>query len=112
MFLRGGSRVPRASAPANTLCHTAARMPELPTSPSSSSRPRVAIIGAGPAGLMAAETIAAADIADVDVFDAMPSAGRKFLLAGKGGLNPTHSEPFDAFVTRYGTRRREPAALL
>ena len=112
MFLRGGIRVPRASAPANTLCHTAARMPELPTSSSSSSRPRVAIIGAGPAGLMAAETIAAADIADVDVFDAMPSAGRKFLLAGKGGLNLTHSDPFDAFVARYGTRRRELAALL
>jgi predicted flavoprotein YhiN len=52
----------------------------------------VAIVGAGPAGLMAAERLAAAGHA-VEVFDAMPSVGRKFLLAGKGGLNITHSEP-------------------
>ena len=61
----------------------------------------VAIIGAGPAGLMAAEVLSAAGVA-VHVFDAMPSVGRKFLLAGKGGLNLTHAEPFDRFVTRYG----------
>ncbi len=67
---------------------------------------RVAIIGGGPAGLMAAETMAAAGI-HADVFDAMPSVGRKFLLAGKGGLNITHSEAFEAFVSRYGTRRAE-----
>lgn len=61
------------------------------------------IIGAGPAGLMAAEVLAAAGVA-VDVYDAMPSAGRKFLMAGKSGLNLTHAEGFDAFVGRYGTQ--------
>ena len=64
----------------------------------------IAVVGAGPAGLMAAEVLAEAG-AQVQVFDGMASAGRKFLLAGRGGLNLTHSEPFDAFVTRYGTRR-------
>jgi len=59
------------------------------------------VIGAGPAGLMAAERLAAAGHR-VEVFDAMPSAGRKFLLAGKGGLNLTHSEPYERFVARYG----------
>jgi hypothetical protein len=68
------------------------------------SKPRVAIVGGGPAGLMAAEVLAAGG-AQVDLFDAMPSVGRKFLLAGKGGLNLTHSEPFDAFAGRYGARR-------
>jgi uncharacterized flavoprotein (TIGR03862 family) len=62
------------------------------------------IVGAGPAGLMAAERLLAAGF-EVDVFDAMPSAGRKFLLAGKGGLNITHSEPISAFRTRYGDRQ-------
>ena len=61
-----------------------------------------AVVGGGPAGLMAAEALAAAGV-QVDLYDAMPSVGRKFLLAGKGGLNITHSEPFDAFVSRYGT---------
>jgi len=65
---------------------------------------RAAVIGAGPAGLMAAEVLSQAG-QEVHVFDAMPSAGRKFLLAGKGGLNLTHSEPFENFVTRYGPRR-------
>ena len=63
----------------------------------------VAIIGAGPAGLMAAEVLSQAGIA-VTVFDAMPSAGRKFLMAGKGGMNITHSEPFDSFLSRYGSQ--------
>ncbi len=54
-----------------------------------------AVVGAGPAGLMAAQALAEAGI-KVDVFDAMPSAGRKFLLAGKGGLNLTHAEPLPA----------------
>ncbi len=89
---------------------------------------RVVIVGGGPAGLMAADRISGASVdrisgasvdrisgasADridgapgqrirVDVYDAMPSVGRKFLLAGKGGLNITHSEPFDRFRTRYG----------
>ncbi len=61
---------------------------------------RVAVIGAGPAGLMAAETLAIAGLS-VDVYDRMPSPGRKFLLAGRGGLNLTHSEPLDAFLARY-----------
>lgn len=60
----------------------------------------VAIIGAGPAGLMAAEVLARGG-AYVTVYDAMPSAGRKFLMAGRGGLNLTHSEPLPAFLARY-----------
>lgn len=60
----------------------------------------VAVIGAGPAGLMAAEVIATGG-ARVTIYDRMPSAGRKFLLAGRGGLNLTHSEPLDAFLARY-----------
>ena len=60
----------------------------------------VAVIGAGPAGLMAAEVLAQGG-ADVTVYDAMPSAGRKFLMAGRGGLNLTHSEPLPAFLARY-----------
>ena len=63
-----------------------------------------AVIGAGPAGLMAAEVLSEAGVA-VDVYDAMPSAGRKFLMAGKSGLNLTHAEAFDGFVARYGARR-------
>lgn len=62
--------------------------------------PLVAIIGGGPAGLMAAETLAQAGIS-VALYDAMPSVGRKFLLAGVGGMNITHSEAQDAFVGRY-----------
>ncbi|MGD0192181.1 MAG: TIGR03862 family flavoprotein [Rhizomicrobium sp.] len=61
----------------------------------------VAVIGAGPAGLMAAEVLSAGGMA-VTVYDRMPSAGRKFLMAGRGGLNLTHSEPFDGFLSRYG----------
>ena len=73
--------------------------------------PRVAIIGGGPAGLMAAEAACAAGVA-VDLYDAMGSVGRKFLLAGKGGLNLTHGEPFARFVERYGDRRGEIARWL
>jgi uncharacterized flavoprotein (TIGR03862 family) len=62
------------------------------------------IIGAGPAGLMAAEIIAAAGH-KVRIYDAMPSPARKFLMAGRGGLNLTHSEPLDRFITRYGAAR-------
>ncbi len=72
---------------------------------------RVAIIGGGPAGLMAAEE-AARDGIGVALFDAMPSVGRKFLLAGKGGLNLTHSEPRPAFLARYGARGDRLAAVL
>jgi len=63
----------------------------------------VAIIGAGPAGLMAAEMVAQGGV-QVDLYDAMPSVGRKFLLAGVGGVNITHSEPFDVLLSRYGAR--------
>jgi uncharacterized flavoprotein (TIGR03862 family) len=69
------------------------------------SQIQTAIIGAGPAGLMAAETLAEGGAA-VTVYDAMPSAGRKFLMAGRGGLNLTHSEPLPAFLARY--REAEP----
>lgn len=64
---------------------------------------RVAIIGGGPAGLMAAQALAESGIA-ADVYDAMPSVGRKFLLAGRGGMNITHAEDYSTFVTRYGKR--------
>src|ERR1700704_3829907 len=66
-----------------------------------SSQTTVAIIGAGPAGLMAAEVLAPGG-ADVTGYDAMPSAGRKLLMAGRGGLNLTHSEALPEFLTRYG----------
>lgn len=75
------------------------------------SSPRVAIVGGGPAGLMAAEVLSAAGLR-VDLFDAMPSVGRKFLLAGKGGLNLTHAEPLPAFVGRYGERADRVRAWL
>jgi hypothetical protein len=68
--------------------------------------PRLAIIGGGPAGLMAAEAACAAGVA-VDLYDTKGSVGRKFLLAGKGGLNLTHGEPRARFVERYGERRDE-----
>ena len=61
----------------------------------------VAVVGAGPAGLIAAEVMVHGG-ARVTVFDRMPAAGRKFLLAGRGGLNLTHSEPLEAFLARYG----------
>jgi hypothetical protein len=83
----------------------------LPTMPTSEHSSRVAIIGGGPAGLMAAEVIAAAGLT-VDLYDAMPSVGRKFLLAGVGGMNITHSEPFDAFVGRYRERQAQLRPLL
>ncbi|MGZ3298277.1 MAG: NAD(P)/FAD-dependent oxidoreductase, partial [Asticcacaulis sp.] len=62
---------------------------------------RIAIIGAGPAGLMAAEILGLAGFT-VDLYDRMPSPARKFLMAGRGGLNLTHSEPLERFVSRYG----------
>ena len=72
---------------------------------------QVVVIGAGPAGLMAAEVLVQAGVA-VHLYDAMPSVGRKFLLAGKGGMNLTHSEPADRFAERYGARRTQIEALL
>ena len=71
----------------------------------------VAVIGAGPAGLMAAETMASHGL-KVHVYESKPSAGRKFLMAGKGGLNITHSEPFEAFVERYASRVPEMRIIL
>ena len=73
------------------------------TQPSPSSSSHVAIIGGGPAGLMAAEVLSQAGI-KVDLYDGMPSVGRKFLLAGVGGMNITHSEAYPAFLSRYAER--------
>ncbi len=72
---------------------------------------RVAVIGGGPAGLMAAEVLSQAGVR-VDLYDAMPSVGRKFLLAGKGGMNITHAEPAADFVQRYGARAGRVAPWL
>jgi uncharacterized flavoprotein (TIGR03862 family) len=71
----------------------------------------VAVIGGGPAGLMAAEVLSASGV-QVHVYDAMPSVGRKFLLAGRGGLNLTHSEPFDIFMSRFGDRHAQLEPML
>jgi uncharacterized flavoprotein (TIGR03862 family) len=75
------------------------------------TRITTAVIGAGPAGLMAAEVLAQAG-ARVTVYDAMASVGRKFLMAGRGGLNLTHSEPLDLFLTRYGEATPKIAAAI
>ncbi|MDP1872607.1 TIGR03862 family flavoprotein [Phenylobacterium sp.] len=71
----------------------------------------VAVIGGGPAGLMAAETLAGAGLS-VSVYERMPSLGRRFLMAGRGGLNLTHSEPLAAFKTRYGPAGESLSAQL
>ncbi|HEX5363741.1 MAG TPA: TIGR03862 family flavoprotein [Gallionella sp.] len=71
----------------------------------------VVVIGGGPAGLMAAETLAQLGMR-VELYDAMPSVGRKFLMAGKGGMNITHSEPLEILLSRYGTRRAQLEAML
>jgi uncharacterized flavoprotein (TIGR03862 family) len=75
------------------------------------SPPAVAIIGGGPAGLMAAEVLSQAGLA-VELYERMPSVGRKFLLAGVGGMNITHSEAREPFLSRYGARREEIGRLL
>ncbi len=72
---------------------------------------KVIVVGGGPAGLMAADVLSNAGV-EVHLYDAMPSVGRKFLLAGKGGLNLTHSEAPDVFASRYGARRQQIEALL
>lgn len=71
---------------------------------SESNTKGIAIVGGGPAGLMAAESALAAGFA-VDLYETKGSVGRKFLLAGKGGLNLTHGEAFDSLLSRYGTAR-------
>ncbi|WP_095114046.1 TIGR03862 family flavoprotein [Pseudomonas sp. Irchel 3H7] len=81
------------------------------TQTSASSPAHVAIIGGGPAGLMAAEVLSQAGIR-VDLYDGMPSVGRKFLLAGVGGMNITHSEAYPAFLSRYAERAPQIAPLL
>ena len=75
------------------------------------SQPTVAVIGGGPAGLMAAEILSQGGVS-VTVYDTMRTVGRKFLLAGKGGLNLTHSEPLESFLSRYGSRRPHIEPLL
>lgn len=72
---------------------------------------RIGIVGGGPAGLMAAEVLSAHGRA-VTVLEAMPTVGRKFLLAGKSGLNITHSEPYERFVTRFGAANGRLRAAL
>jgi uncharacterized flavoprotein (TIGR03862 family) len=81
--------------------------PQLPVK----TKGQIAIIGGGPAGLMAAEYLADHGH-QVMIFDRMPSVGRKFLLAGRGGLNLTHSEPLDAFLTRYGAAEQVLSPLI
>lgn len=71
----------------------------------------VAIIGGGPAGLMAAETLGQSGV-HIDLYDAMPSVGRKFLMAGKGGMNITHAAPIEQFLSCYGARSSQIKPLL
>ncbi len=66
----------------------------------------MAVIGGGPAGLMAAEVLSEGSLR-LDLYDAMPSVGRKFLVAGSSGLNLTHTGPLDEFLSRYGRRRAQ-----
>ncbi|HRH86754.1 MAG TPA: NAD(P)/FAD-dependent oxidoreductase, partial [Rubrivivax sp.] len=73
--------------------------------------PVAVVVGGGPAGLMAADVLSAGG-ADVRLYDAMRSVGRKFLLAGKGGLNLTHGEDFERFVSRYGARQQQLRPML
>ena len=73
--------------------------------------PGLVVIGGGPAGLMAAEAAHAAGV-EVDLYEAKGSVGRKFLIAGKGGLNLTHAEPRPGFDTRYRERTRDVGAWL
>lgn len=80
-------------------------------STANTSAPSITIVGGGPAGLMAAEVISQQGYA-VDLYDAMPSLGRKFLMAGKSGLNITHAESIDMFLSRYGARETVMAPII
>ncbi|WP_106476705.1 TIGR03862 family flavoprotein [Phytohalomonas tamaricis] len=73
--------------------------------------PRAVVIGGGPAGLMAAEVLSASGL-NVDLFEAKPTVGRKFLMAGVGGMNITHSEASEVFVARYGECREQISTWL
>src|SRR5688572_7461113 len=91
---------------------------QIPHQPASADRmspsptaPEVAIIGGGPAGLIAAEVLARAGL-KVTVYDQMPSVGRKLLMAGRGGLNLTHSEELERFVARYAEARPQLEPLI
>src|SRR5471030_106429 len=75
------------------------------------SKYQIAVIGAGPAGLMAAEVLTQGGV-HTTVYDAMPSAGRKLLMAGSGGLNLTHGESLPAFLNRYGEATPRLAAAI
>jgi len=75
--------------------------PNASDAPMSKTIQTAAVIGGGPSGLMTAEVLSAAGV-QVDVYDRMPSLGRKFLMAGRGGLNLTHSEDLESFLGRYG----------
>ncbi|WP_372013545.1 TIGR03862 family flavoprotein [Pseudoxanthomonas sp. 10H] len=87
-------------------------MPPVPHAPAVAARlPGVAIVGGGPAGLMAAEAARATGV-DVDLFEGKGSVGRKFLIAGKGGLNLTHAEPMPGFARRFGPREGDVAGWL
>ncbi|MDF2689851.1 MAG: NAD(FAD)-utilizing dehydrogenase, partial [Microvirga sp.] len=77
----------------------------------SSTAPEAAVIGGGPAGLIAAEVLARAGVR-ITVYDRMPSVGRKLLMAGRGGLNLTHSEEIERFVARYAEARPQLAPLI
>src|SRR5512147_2156069 len=97
--------------PQKNLCHIFS-MPKRDEPPYNQAMQKsVAIIGGGPAGLMAAEVISTHNV-KADVYDSMPSLGRKFLMAGKSGLNITHSEPFEQFVSRYGKRQAQIEPML
>jgi uncharacterized flavoprotein (TIGR03862 family) len=86
-------------------------MPQVSDSALPARAPGLVVIGGGPAGLMAAETARAAGI-EVDLFEAKGSVGRKFLIAGKGGMNLTHSESLPQFIARYRERAPQVGAWL
>jgi hypothetical protein len=89
----------------------AASLSTAPIAAPDAGAPRAVVVGAGPAGLMAADVMAQAGLA-VTLIDQAPTFGRKFLMAGRGGLNLTHSEPLEAFLARYGAREERLAPII